>query len=178
METPASTSRWSNEPLSSPPNCLQPWQVTTLRGRPRPVSRGPLSRPQPRTRNTNLTQLLLFLSPSWLTAAAAAHTKQSVDGQQGVLKPIIAPLAVSEHAFVQGLVSPAGLLLFFLPGRLQCRSPLGRPVRVFPCLPDARVVCRCDWPHCVTALPAPQAAQEVERHNSGLIRHSLVLLSV
>lgn len=131
METPASTSRWSNGPLSSPPNCLQPWQVTTLRGRPRPVSRGPLPRLQPRTRNTNLTQLLLFLSPSWLTAAAAVHTKQSVDGQQGVLKPIIAPLAVSEHAFVQGLVSPAGLLLFFLPGRLQCRSPLGRPVRVF-----------------------------------------------
>lgn len=179
METPASTSRWSNEPLSSPPNCLQPWQVTNS-------SRSPQAR-QPRTPASTAAQdpqhephsafafSLTFLADG---SSSSPHKTERRRATRRSQSNHCAPRRLRTCVRAGTCFPCWSFAFFFLPGRLQCRSPLGRPVRVFLCLPDARVVCRCDWPHCVTALPAPQAAQEVERHNSGLIRHSLVLLSV
>lgn len=98
------------------------------------------------------------------------------DGRQGVLKPIIAPLSVSEHCSRRNCEVSAGPLLFLsLPPKLQCRSPLAREVPFFfPCSPRS---CVARYDPTTSQLAAPRAAQQFGRHTCRLIRLSLVLLS-
>lgn len=118
------------------------------------VSRGPLRvdcSPGSATR-TSLGSFLLLPSASWLTAAAAVHTRQSVDGQRGISQANhCAPPLSPNMRSCRDWFSCWSFAFFSQAG---CSADRRYARRSHYCLPKARVMRRCDWLHCVTACRA------------------------
>lgn len=107
-----------------------------------------------------------FPLPFLADSSSKQSTQDSVDGQQGVLRPIIAPHRRLRACVRAGTDFSAGLLLFFfLSPSSQAAVPIAVTTRGCFFVSSALV---CGYDFTASQLAAPQAVQEVERHTGGL----------
>lgn len=129
----------SPRPDSAPQIACSHGRSPLFEGCPRPARqpRTPACGLQPKDpQHEPHSAFLLLPSASWLTAAAAVHTRQSVNGQRGISKPIIAPPRCVRTCVRAG--TDFLLVLLFLQAGCSADRRYARRSHYY--LPEARVM--------------------------------------